>query len=126
MASLPIVCVEKVSMTSQLLCELFGWKSTHGGEEFDELIDSSGTRMLWLHQLEAHEHPRFKDNHLGELGRGCAFYVFVSEVEDVHRQVQERSDLEIVEGLAKNPNAGFREFTFREHNGYHFTVAEDC
>lgn len=121
--ALPILCVKSVSGSSKLLTTIFGWRSTHGGDEFDELVDEENLRVLWLHQLEAPEHARFADNKGGVLGRGVALYIFVDEIETVYTRTQ-AGQVEIVEDLAKNPNADFREFTFREPNGYFFTVAE--
>ena len=76
MGVVPIFCVKKVSETSRFLSKLFEWRSTHGGDEFDELISAEGERMLWLHDLDAHEHARFKENSKGNLGRGFAGLCF--------------------------------------------------
>lgn len=122
-ATLPILCVRVVSETSKLLCDVFGWKSAHGGEEFDELVDRDKQRALWLHGIDAHEHNRFHDNHLGGFGRGFALYVFVDDIDAVYARAKEHG-LPLLEDLAVNPNAGFREFTFSEENGYKFSVAE--
>ena len=124
---LPMICVESVSASAKLLRELLGWSSTHGGDDFEELIDSDSTRVLWLHAMSAPEHARFADNTSasanGVLGRGLAIYVFVDDIDATYLRAAE-ADVVVVEELATNPNAGFREFTFREPNGYHFTVAE--
>ena len=121
--TLPILCVRSVSQSSQLLAEVFGWREAHGGEEFGELYDQKNERALWLHAIEAHEHTRFQDNHLGGFGRGLAIYVFVDDIDSVYARTKERG-LPIVEDMAVNPNARFREFTFAEENGYKFSVAE--
>lgn len=121
--TLPILCVRSVSATSKLMAEVFGWRETHGGEEFGELCDHNDERGLWLHALDAHEHARFRNNSLGGFGRGMAIYVFVDDIDAVYARVQER-ELQLIEDLAVNPNAGFREFTFTEENGYMFSVAE--
>ncbi len=118
-----MICVQSVSKTSKILCDVLGWRSSHGGDDFDELIDAEGTRALWLHTLSAPEHARFSANSQGNLGRGLALYVFVENLDEVHGRAQQMG-LEIVEALAKNPNAGFREFTFRQSDGFHLSVAE--
>ena len=121
--TLPILCVRGVSETSKLMSEIFGWKSAHGGEEFDEIVDAGNQRTLWLHRVDAPEHARFQDNELGGFGRGFAIYVFVDDIDAIYARVKERG-LRLLEDLAVNPNAGFREFTFAEENGYKFSVAE--
>jgi hypothetical protein len=121
--TLPILCVRSVSGTSKLLADVFGWRPAHEGEEFGELYDERNERTLWLHAIDAHEHARFQDNHLGGFGRGFALYVFVTDIDAVYARVKERS-LPLLEDIAVNPNAGFREFTFVEENGYKFSVAE--
>jgi hypothetical protein len=121
--TIPILCVRSVSETSNLLAAVFDWRQAHGGEEFGELYDQSNERALWLHALDAHEHARFQDNHLGGFGRGFAIYVFVDDIDAVYARMKEHG-LQLVEDLAVNPNAGFREFTFIEENGYKFSVAE--
>ena len=90
MAIIPMICVEKVSESARLLCDLFQWESTHGGEEFDELIDVRRERVLWLHTLNAPEHARFAANELGHLGRGLAIYVFVDDIDAVHGRTRKR------------------------------------
>ncbi|MCP4446500.1 MAG: hypothetical protein GY811_14310 [Myxococcales bacterium] len=60
---------------------------------------------------------------MGSLGRGLALYTFVEDIEATLARATS-SDVSIVEEIAANPNAGFREFTFKESNGYHVTVAE--
>jgi len=123
MTTIPMICVESVSATAKVLCELLGWQSTHGGDEFDELADANGRRCVWLHTLGVPEHPRFADNHRGGLGRGVALYVFVDDIDAVYQRARTLG-LKIVEPLEQNPNAGFREFSFVESNGYCFSVAE--
>lgn len=123
MSVVPMICVDRVSKTAELLCTLFGWRSNHGGEEFGELVDSEGQRMLWLHTMNAPEHARFKENSAGGLGRGMTLYVFVDDIDTVYGRAQD-SGQNIVEDLAKNPNAGLREFTFRDTQGFHFSVSE--
>ncbi|MFK8137783.1 MAG: VOC family protein [Bdellovibrionales bacterium] len=79
-------------------------------------LDSS----VWSPQFE---HARFKNNSKGNFGHGFAIYIFVEDIDATLKRVQ-KSKMKIIEELAENPNAGFREFTFLEPNGYHFTVAE--
>jgi hypothetical protein len=67
--------------------------------------------------------PVSKTTISGGFGRGFAIYAFVDDIDAVYAETTERS-LQLLEGLAVNPNAGFREFTFAEENGYKFSVAE--
>ena len=123
MSTVPIICVEDVEKTSKLLQKIFSWESQHGGSHFDNLVDHEGKSALWLHDLDVHEHARFKGVKQKSRGVGVSIYVLVSDLEKVYKSCK-RSKLEIVEELFFNENAQFREFTIKIKEGYCFTVFE--
>jgi hypothetical protein len=118
-----MICVADVEATSRLLQKLLGWKSEHGGAEFDTLVDDSGRAVLWLHDLDEHHHPRFAGVRRGTKGRGVDIYVQVKDLAAVLARVK-RAKLEIVEAMRHNPNARFNEFTFLLPDGYLFTCCD--
>ena len=118
-----IIAVRDVIKTSKLLTKLFNWKSLHGGEEFDILMNQDNIPTLLLHDFDAHEHKRFKGINRKSIGTGHSLYVFVDDLTKTYQAVKRRK-LEIVEPLFLNENSRAREFTFKLQEGYQFSVCE--
>ena len=123
MSTVPMICVDDVEATSKLLQKLFGWKSEHGGSEFDDLADKKGRSVLWLHDMDSNHHARFKDADKKTKGIGLSVYVLVDDIEKTYSRCQ-KADVEVVEELFRNENAQFREFTIKIKDGYQFTACE--
>ncbi len=121
--SVGMIAVQNVVRTSKLLVSLFGWKSVHGGSEFDILMSEKNVPTLLLHDFNEHEHDRFKDVKRKSKGVGLSFYVFVRDLNEVYNKVN-RLKLKIVEPMFLNENSKVREFTFQIEEGYHFSVCE--
>ena len=118
-----IIAVRDVAGTSKLLVAVLGWKSVHGGDEFDILTDAAGTPTLMLHDFDSHEHARFAGIKRKSKGVGHSLYVFVPDLDGAYRKVKRRK-LDVVEAVWRNPNTRAREFTFRLEEGYQFSVCE--
>ena len=121
--SVGMIAVQNVVRTSKLLVSLFGWKSVHGGSEFDILMSEKNVPTLLLHDFNEHEHDRFKDVKRKSKGVGLSFYVFVRDLNEVYNKVN-RLKLKIVEPMFLNENSKIREFTFQIEEGYQFSVCE--
>ena len=117
-----IIAVRSVVKTSKLLSQLFNWKSSHGGDEFDILLSDQNIPSLLLHDFNAHEHERFKGLNR-KLGVGQSIYVFVDDIKTVYAKVKIKK-LEVVEVLFLNENSGANEFTFKLNEGYQFSVCD--
>jgi hypothetical protein len=122
-APVGIIAVKDVVKTSQLLVKLFGWKSMHGGYEFEILMDKKNVPMLMLHEFSAHEHQRFKGITNKTRGIGHSTYVFVKDFDEVYKKVCRRK-MKIIEPLFTNENSEAREFTFQIEDGFQFTVCD--
>lgn len=118
-----IIAVQDVRKTSKLLTAIFGWKSGHGGSEFDVLMGGDNKPTLMLHEFHAHEHNRFRGIHKKSRGVGQALYVFDKNIEKIYKSVRRRK-LKIVEPLFFNENSEAREFTFQIAEGYQFSVCK--
>ncbi len=118
-----IIAVENVEATSELLSNIFGWKSVHGGAEFDILMSKDNIPAILLHDYDHHDHKRFRDVSHKQKGVGQSLYVFVDAIEVVYERIQ-KLKLAIVEPLFLNENSKAREFTFRISEGYQFSVCE--
>ena len=117
-----MLVVEDVPATSTWLQRVFGWRSAHGGTEFEILADATGTVLMWLHVREAgHEHPHTSTADMATVGRGITFYVQVDDIEAVRGRAGE-AGCKIVEELHHNPLAGHREFTVSGPHGYCFAA----
>ncbi len=117
-----IIAVRDVSKTSKLFSTLFNWKSTHGGNEFDILVDENNIPSLLIHDFNTDEHRRFKGLNR-RLGVGLSIYVFVDDIDSIYKKVK-RKKLEIIEPLLLNDNSQAREFTFKISEGYQFSVCD--
>ncbi len=125
MSTVSIIAVEDVEATSLVLQELFDWKSSHGGPEFDDLVDKNNRSVLWLHSFEADDHKRFRGAKNKERGVGSSLYVLVEDIEATYVKAQSKLEsISIVEELFLNTNAQFQEFTFKLKDGYQFTACE--
>lgn len=123
MTSVAIICVADVKKTSTLLQKLFQWERTHGGKEFEDLVDRKGKSALWLHSLDSQHHLRFRRAKKGPRGIRIAIYCVVDDIDKTYKTVR-RYKLEIIEEIFYNENADFHEFTFQLKEGYFFTVCE--
>lgn len=123
MSTVPIICVESVEKTSELLQELFDWKSEHGGSHFDDLVDDKHRSVLWLHDFDSDHHSRFDGVGSKPLGVGFSVYVLVKDIEKTYERAKVLEQ-EIIEELHMNENAKFREFTLKIREGYQFTACE--
>lgn len=119
--SVGIIAVQNVVKTSKLLVSLFGWKSVHGGSEFDILMSEKNVPTLLLHKFNEHEHDRFKGVEKKSKGVGLSFYVFVRDLDEVYNKIKHLK-LKIVEPIFLNENSRTREFTFQIEEGYQFSV----
>ena len=122
-APVGIVAVKDVVGTSKLLSALFGWKSMHGGREFEILMDAKNVPMLMLHEFSAHEHRRFAGIRKQARGVGQSTYVFSTAIALLYEKVRRRK-LKVIEPLFRNENSEAREFTFQIPDGYQFTVCD--
>ena len=122
MSLTPMLVVDDVPAVSAWLQRVFGWKSAHGGPEFEMLADATGKVLMWLHARDAdHEHAHTSGVDLASVGGGVTFYVLVDDIESVRARAGE-GDAEIVEELHENKLAGHNEFTVVGPQGYHFAA----
>lgn len=118
----PIIAVQNVVKSSQWYQHVFGWKSRHGGNEFDVLVHSDGEVMLCLHRWGAHEHPTMQsDNSIG--GNGLILYFRTPDITEVRARLKEMKH-DVESEIAQSPNSGKQEFSLRDPDGYYLTIAD--
>lgn len=122
MSLTPMLLVEDVPSTSIWLQALFGWKSEHGGPEFEMLADGTGRVVMWLHATDAdHDHEALAAVDMRTVGRGITFYVQVEEIEAVFARAESAVG-KILEPLHFNELAHHHEFSIAGPHGYQFSA----
>ena len=111
---------EDVEATSKWYQDFLGVQSGHGGPEYEMLMDGK-TLLLQLHQLDAdHDHGV---GTRGPFGNGVLVYIHVPDADSAYARAQELG-LDILAELEYNPQAGMKEFTVRDPNGYAIGVCK--
>ena len=116
----PILAVKDVVASAKWYQSLFGWKHTHGGDEFAVLVDEKDEIMICLHKWGAHEHPTLMNSNI-TIGNGLILYFRTENMEEVRKNV-ERMNYPVEEEIHLNPNSTKKEFSLRDPDGYYLTV----
>lgn len=117
----PLIVSRDVEAASRFYCEIFGFESAHGGDEYDQLL-SDGELVLQLHDFGADEHHGpLADSEL-PAGNGMLLWFEVADVDAVAERVH-AAGAEIVRELVTNPNAKQLEIWFRDPDGYTVVAA---
>jgi catechol 2,3-dioxygenase-like lactoylglutathione lyase family enzyme len=118
----PIIAVRDVSASAQWYQSVFGCRRTHGGDDFAVLQDENGEILICLHKWGEHGHPTLADQHL-TAGNGLLLYYKTDHLETIRQNI-EKMDYPVDQDLHLNPNAEKKEFSFRDPDGYYWTVTE--
>jgi predicted enzyme related to lactoylglutathione lyase len=118
----PIIAVNDVEASSRFYQSLFGWRSMHGGKNFDILVAENGEIMLCLHQWAAHEHPTMANPGITP-GNGLILY-FRTENMGTIRDNAGKLGCAIEEDVHLNTNSTKMEFSLRDPDGYYLTITE--
>ena len=118
----PIIAVADVEASSQWYQSVFGWRSKHGGREFDVLVSGSDEVILCLHRWGEHDHPTMSDTQITP-GNGLILYFRLDNLDEI-RQHLEAMDYPVEREIAPSPNSGKREFSLRDPDGYYLTLSD--
>ena len=118
----PIIAVRDVEKSSHWYQSVFGWRSKHGGSDFDILVTQDDQVVLCLHRWGEHEHPTMQNPEITP-GNGLILYI---RTEDIHslRDHLVRSRISIAEDIHLNTNSRRKEFSLRDPDGYYLTISE--
>ena len=117
----PIIAVNDVPASAAWYQEVFGCTGMHGGGHFEILLDGIGEVLVCLHQWGTHEHPTMIEP--VQPGNGLILYLRTAHMKEIHENAS-RSEGAAPSEIYKNPNAGMREFTLRDPDGYFWIVSE--
>jgi len=117
----PIIAVKDVKTSSEWYQSIFGWRSIHGGNEFDVLV-SEDEIAICLHKWEAHGHPTMADSKITP-GNGLILYFRTENMDEIHQNI-EKIGYSVENEIQLNPNSGKREFSLRDPDGYYLTISE--
>lgn len=111
-----MLVVSDVERSSAFYCDIFGFESGHGGDEYEQLLHD-GEIVLQLHDDET-------DDHHGRLreagitpGNGVLVWLEVADFEGTVERAR-AANVEVVTDIHTNPNAKQSEFWFRDLDGY--------
>ena len=116
-----MIAVRDVPASAAWYRKLFGCTSDHGRPDFDRLV-SEGRVLLMLHQTQAEEHGLTRPVP-GSVGSGFLLWVYVDDLDAVFLRAKALR-APIVSEPHANPQAGWREFTVCDPDGYHVAIAE--
>jgi len=118
----PIIAVEDVNVSAEWYQAVFLCKRTHGGNDFAVLEDENGEILICLHKWGEHEHPTMTNPNITP-GNGLILYYKTDKL-DIIRENIEKMDCPVEEEVHVNINSTKREFSFRDKDGYYWTITE--
>jgi predicted enzyme related to lactoylglutathione lyase len=117
----PMIAVRDVTASVRWYKQLLACDNDHGRPDFDSLMHD-GDVLLMLHQLEAPEHG-MRAPIAGAEGCGVLVWFYVDDLDAVLRRAK-RMKVPLVVEPHDNPQAGWREATIRDPDGYHLVLVE--
>ena len=119
-----IIGVKNVPKSAEWYMALLDCKTTHGGNNFEILVDKQGgATILCLHKWGVHEHSTLMSPDV-KKGNGLILYFRVTNFNEVWDNA--RALYAVIEEVPHlNPNSGRQEFSLRDLDGYYVEIAND-
>lgn len=118
----PIIAVKDVESSTQWYQQVFGFRKTHGGEDFAVLVSENNEIILCLHKWNEHEHPTMIDPAITP-GNGLILYFRTENINEIRQNYKKIGGM-VDEEIHLNPNSLKKEFSFRDPDGYYLTITE--
>ena len=118
----PIIAVQDVEASSKWYEEIFGCRRNHGGNEFAVLVSENNEVLICLHQWGTHEHPTMANPDIPP-GNGLILYFKTDNLNDIRQNVA-KANWPVEEDIHLNTNSNKMEFSFRDPDGYYWTITE--
>jgi catechol-2,3-dioxygenase len=117
----PLLAVHDVQASSRWYQAVLGFKSAHGGPDYEQLT-FKGKMVLQLHHWVAHDHPHIGNPELKPYGNGVLLWFQTNKFDAVVKRAI-ASHAEILEQPKVNSNANHREVWLQDLDGYVVVVA---
>ena len=118
----PIIAVKDVEASSIWYQKIFGFKRTHGGNDFAVLKSEDDEIVLCLHKWGEHSHPTMTNPNITP-GNGLIFYFRTKNMNTIWQNVG-KIDCIVEQDIHLNPNSLKKEFSIRDLDGYYLTITE--
>lgn len=118
----PIIAVKDVEECAKWYEQIFGFKNTHGGNDFAVLVNENDEIIICLHKWGEHQHPSLTDQTI-TIGNGLLLYFKTDNMEAIRKNVKKMGCV-LEQDIHLNPNSLKKEFSLRDQNGYFLTVTE--
>jgi predicted enzyme related to lactoylglutathione lyase len=118
----PIIAVKDVEASSKWYQQVFGFRRTHGGNEFAVLVSEDDEIVLCLHKWGEHNHPTMTNSSLTP-GNGLILYFRTEDMNTVRQNVEKIGGI-VEEAIHLNPNSLKKEFSIKDPDGYYLTITE--
>lgn len=116
-----MLVVRDVPGSSAFYCDVFGFESGHGGDEYEQLFHD-GELVMQLHDHDTDDHHGLLRSDDHAVGNGVLVWLEVADFEGTVERAKARG-VEILEDVHENPNAKQLELWFRDPDGYLVVVA---
>ena len=121
-AAQPMIAVSDVRASCRWYRALLGCRGTHGGDEYEQLVDGAGNSILQLHHWDAHEHPFLGDPTKKPYGNGIVLW-FATDDFDAAVVRARAISAKVLQGPIENPLAGHHELWVADPDGYVVVLA---
>ncbi len=118
----PIIAVKDIETSSEWYKSIFGWRRTHGGNDFGVLVSENDEVLLCLHKWGADEHPTMRNRNVIS-GNGLILYYKIGDINLVRKMVS-KMDWPVEKEIHLNSNSTKMEFSLRDPDGYYLTITE--
>lgn len=118
----PIIAVKDIETSSEWYESIFGWRRTHGGNDFGVLVSENDEVLLCLHKWGADEHPTMRNRNVIS-GNGLILYYKTDDINLVRKMVS-KMGWPVEEEIHLNSNSTKMEFSLRDPDGYYLTITE--
>ena len=118
----PIIAVKDIEVSSIWYEQVFGFRRTHGGNDFAVLVSENNEISLCLHKWGEHQHPTMIDSHKTP-GNGLILYFRTDNMKVIRENVAKINSI-VEEDIHLNPNSLKNEFSLKDPDGYYLIITE--
>lgn len=111
-----LLVVSDVAASSQFYCDVFGFESGHGGDEYEQILHD-GEIVMQLHDDQPDANHAALADLSQPVGNGVLVWLEVADFDGTVERANAKG-VTVERDVHTNPNAKQREFWFRDPDGY--------